>query len=308
MKKEELMKEVEKNIYKLLDADTIARVLDKSNNLARLDLVNKIYVIILGEGTETDVRTDDEWQIFGRRVKQGSKYLNIVVPRVSKRYVDSETEEIVDISEFSLDEIKIALRKGIMKSREEHIGDIVQRVYDIKNTERICEGADEIDGVDSIELLEKTAKSILANSDAIIYCKDDRSIHDAISKIVDTVISNKSIQDGVMSDIGNNIKLDQEEIVDMIEMIKFSVGTIFSIKEDGMLKSRLLRYKKESMNKLMYLIRIADYYSGAIYQIASYCKGNSNASSEDTIGNASKAQLVYNLIEAFKIRRKLGAV
>lgn len=308
MKYNELMRGIEKNVYKLLDAETILRILDKSNNLAGLEAFNKISVSILGDGTETDIRTEDEWHIFGRKVTNKNRPLYLVIPRTTRRYVDSISNNPIDITEFSMSEIDLAVAKNIIVIEESPKPSLIQKAYDIKDTQKVSNveyannhkfGVSELiyvvdtivstmnnvneNGLRELNKLKTQAK---CNSDAVMRL---------IELMTSWVIANSN-DEHVCNDN------------DILEMTKYSIATMFGVDNDVAVRGVLKRYGAGDMSELIEALKKCDSYSAVIYKICKYATNEGDSSNEYSSGIARKSEFIYNLMETFKIGKKVRGI
>lgn len=322
MTADELMTNIGKNMYKLFDNDVMLEILDKSNNLNRFDTFNKIALVLLRTKEITDVRSEDEWNIFGRHVVNRDNKMYIAIPKDSKVYVDAETGEHIDITEFSMRELEIAMNKGIIKMKTEVNTEVVQTVYDISDTV-----AD--NGTDTVDVPKVTLRSLIDITQTLTgvsiergegglsyYSKKENNLYlsegthkdvalNVINVLVTKFTSDEMINKAIEDNFDNKISKNDIDIDKLKVCTEYEIATMFGIDKRTKVKEAIRINSKEDVSNMLNIIRLADYFSFIVFQLLEYMDKSFVKDASSNISEVNKAKFMRRLIESFTVQYKL---
>lgn len=323
---EEYANELYKNIPKILDEDIYIAILNKGNNLARFDIINKIYITTVYGTDIYDVKTKEEWFSQGRKIIDTSKYINVSVPDYSSEYIDTETHKVVNISDFTVDEFRKAIEYGIIKKESKLENVIVQRVYDIKNTSNIDKDKKYSVPKPYISMnilfgiLKKFMNITIEQSDDFTYfAKKEKHLYLSKSSYEDTVDELISIlvdyfmETEVLSDIIEKSGLDQIDLnskdMDLLkESIKYSLMTVFNVNNKDELLSILKRKEITDCNKLINILTISDYTVFNIIELLDYSDNSKVVDATSNILLIKKSEQLLSIMQANSVQSKMKGV
>lgn len=78
-------------------------IISMDNRLIGFNILNRMLIEIQ-QGKErkiTDLKTEDEWAIVGRKLTNENNYIEILIPYYSCKYKDSDTGREIRLSEFN---------------------------------------------------------------------------------------------------------------------------------------------------------------------------------------------------------------
>lgn len=218
-----------------IDKERIARLLKSDNMLCRHTLMNRILIDIQDtEHKATDIRTLEEWFILGRRIKDTSKAVALIVASDGARYVDTETGRPIAVGELNPSEIGMALKIGVIKKSTDIIATKVVTGYEYSNTYEVEEGLYKEKIEPGFSIMSKIVRDMYGvgftldrnNTDkSTIYVPKDA--YKAIEAIVATVVGksgcNKEMAEyamfsmlGIMS---NEIKSNNIDELDRVQQL-----------------------------------------------------------------------------------------
>lgn len=129
---EELIKFMYTNIYILNDIDRYKNIISMNKPINRYDSVNRI-LIEEQYPKASDIRTADEWELFGRKIKKDAKKIYLIIPNYTTEYISNlSNKPIGDI--FNSEELTKALQYNIIHRHDNVNGVDVKPAYDVFDT------------------------------------------------------------------------------------------------------------------------------------------------------------------------------
>ena len=326
MKLDEFTSELNKNIPKILDENIYIKVINRNNNLARFDIINKLAICTMNNEIVYDVKTKEEWFEQGRRIIDTSKIVRVIIPNYTSEYIDSLTGKTVDITQFTRDEFVNALRLNIIKKESKFDGMYVQDLYDIRNTCSIDKNINykipkPIVSISVLfSILQRFTGITAEESDETYLAKQERHLYLAkgsYSEMIDTLASILTdyllepdiLRDCIQENLGNTEKeLSKAEIKLLRASIIYSIKTLFNInnKEDilSVLKDKLV-------TDYIDLIDILTITDSIVFKIIQQLEYTDNSSIEDATNNMlhiKKAEILLDIMQANSIQLKMKGV
>lgn len=133
MEVKELSELLNKNFNKLFTPNRYKHILNRGNNLIRLDIVNRMLVELQYDNA-FDLRTSDEWLLENRGIVKKEKPIYLIIPKYKYEYIDKETGKTIDNKELSIGEINKAIEYNIIERVDTIDNMYTIPVFDIRQT------------------------------------------------------------------------------------------------------------------------------------------------------------------------------
>lgn len=308
------MSNINRNLYKIIDADKLMKILNKNLKLSSIDIINRIIISITYEKEIYDIKTEREWQILGRKILDYSDKVHLLIPIDKVEYIDTDTRETIDLMEFNTFEIEKALEYGIIEKveaiRDFKIGDF----FDIKNTTSIDEKAYNISKVKSdlsslVSVFVKETKAKVEkledsdNNTEVYYSKSNNilfipkihynSIIIQISNILFDILTENNLERYVQKNY-SEYNFNCEELELLRESTIFSISSLYDAYNPSKFKEVFNKNVSISVEDLIKLLVISD---DITYKVISKTKDINGEKIEDTVHSAIIAEKAEKLLD-----------
>lgn len=323
MEIKEFIEEINKNIPKILDEDTYVNILNRgNNNLIRFDLLNKIILNLLYKENIYDVRTKEEWFSVGRKIINVEKYYNILVPNSTIQYIDCKNNEIVNIEQFTVDELKKALELHIIE-KQENIEDLhLVKVYDIRNTTNIDKEKEykltkpKMNIQNLFNALHKfTDITVEDGVDETFYSRKEKHLYLAKSNYANTIsiLSNILVEYIMDSDVikesiyNSNIVNNTETELIRISSV-YSINSLFSVDSKANLIEKFRANRGINYSTLLDILKITDQIIYIVAQMLEYSDDTCITDASTDIIKMKKSEIILDIMRANYIQLKLKGI
>lgn len=304
----ELAKLFQDNLYNILTPNGYKNIINRNNNLSRFDILNRILIEIQYPGAY-DVRTEEEWIIDNRNVKKNSDGINLILPLYTYKYVDTETNEDINIDELTLDELNAAIRYGVIRKEENIETSYIVRMYDIRQTNRIDDSKYTISKPEMkssvlIKIFQDVTGCEVVNSDITYYSKSKNEL--TVSKQSYIELAN-SLCDMLVEHYMRIVKKDNngelsEYDMDLVKYtLQYSIDTLFmSTRECNF---DIIRHT--DTDKILMVLNIVDSLLYGISDSINYTGNQVGKDASESIEILRKAENLLNVMEANNISKTM---
>lgn len=304
----ELAKIFKEGLYDVLTPNRYKNIIDRNNNLSRFDVLNRILIEIQYPGAY-DIRTEEEWVIDNRNVKNKSNGINILLPLYTYKYIDVETGNEVNINDLTLDELNAAIKYGVISKETNIETSYVVKMYDIRQTIRIDDtrytvSKPEMKSSVLINIFKDVTGCQVLYGDVTYYSKSKNEL--IVSKQSYMQLAN-SLCDILVDYYISIVKKDNNEELSEYDMdlirytLQYSIDTLFmSIRECSF---DIVRHT--DVNKLLMILNIVD---SLLYGISDSINYTGNQVGKDAITSVEtlrKAENLLNIMEANNISKTM---
>ena len=302
----ELAKIFKEGLYDVLTPNRYKNIIDRNNNLSRFDVLNRILIEIQYHGAY-DIRTEEEWVIDNRNVKNKSNGINILLPLYTYKYIDVETGNEVNINDLTLDELNAAIKYGVISKETNIETSYVVKMYDIRQTIRIDDtrytvSKPEMKSSVLINIFKDVTGCQVLYGDVTYYSKSKNEL--IVSKQSYMQLAN-SLCDILVDYYISIVKKDNNEELSEYDMdlirytLQYSIDTLFmSIRECSF---DIVRHT--DVNKLLMILNIVD---SLLYGISDSINYTGNQVGKDAITSVEtlkKAENLLNIMEANSVSK-----
>ena len=319
---EEYVSKLNKDLYRIIDEDTFIKILNLNNNMYRFNIINRVALAVMYEQELFDLKSKEEWFSLGRRIIKDTEKVQVALPVYSIEYIDNNTSEKIDINEFTSDELIKALELDIIQKREIADKLIISSMYDIRNTVNIDSNTKydvpkpNLGITEYYDIIHKLTGITVEESESSFFYEKDKLLFlnrqnytDTINILTDTLVKYMLHNiDNYVIDINNykHINLSNKRIEKLlIACIKFSIQTIFGIKNKNEVIMTLRQSGVSSMEEMLDLLMI---YDELITNIIKYIRYTNDSIYTDVIASVvmiKKSELLLNILQANSVNNKI---
>lgn len=310
------------NLPKIIDEDTYINIIRLDNNLYRFNIINRIAFEVVHNKNLFDLKSKEEWFELGRKVIDLQDYIDVLLPMYKTYYRDTYTNEIVDIKEFSSDELKKAIELKVIYKDEELSEFTSHRLYDIRNTSNIDKESkyivpkpifnikiyfDIINSLTGITVAESEDIVFFSDKEKVLYiCRD--SYENTLCTLTDCLVSFmlKHPDDYITNNKGIFIDIESKRVNRLIvESIKFKILSLLGIINKNDVIVALRQSGVSSYEDLMDILMIVDELSLNILNKIKFTDNNVNNDVISNITKIKKVDLLLNILQANSIHSKI---
>jgi hypothetical protein len=311
----ELYNKLKLNIDSILSGEDYKILLNRNNNLSRYDIINRMLLCIQNDKA-FDVKTDEEWELSGRIVKDKEKPVYILIPKYKSYYIDNETQEEIKNTDLSIDETVKALEYNIIEKITEIENIYTKAVYDIRQTKNDSDTEYKVDKpVLSTDIIIRLFMNItgatIELSDETYYSTSNNTLFMTRKSYKDTVatITKFFVQyyinqlDNILSNSYNKQKSDFSEEWNSLlsKSLSYSISTLLRVEKE----INFSELKDMSVEDKLIIIEIVDQIIFDINSQLQFNTGQSHSDISYEITRLKKANMILNILEANEIHNKM---
>lgn len=314
---EHLLTDIDKNITGLVNTKDYRKVISRNNLLFGFDTLNKI-LIKLQNSDAFDVRTQIEWQIAGRELKQDANEIVIASPNKKIKYFDTRTGEELVISALDLtpDELKQAIENKLVEREITYAKPELNVVYDVRSTVSTNGSKYKLNRPKAntgnllmtfgkfmnmqVKLDTKTQISSLNNT---CYIKNEpfEIMVVNVAKLITNEIMTNRLKDILKK---HNIKLDiqDENVIKLLsESLIYSICSMFKVEY----KCDFFTYYYIKNNGVLDIIMIVDIIGNQLHTLTNYILPIGDVGSVNSIDKIKRGEELWGMITAFDLMNKM---
>lgn len=314
---EQLIANIDRDMQKLVNTKDYRKVISRNNLLFGFDTLNKILIKIQNIDA-FDVRTQTEWQIAGREVKQGANEILIALPDKQVKYFDAITNKEIDISGTDLtpDELRQAIENKLIDRRLENKESKVIAVYDVRNTYSTDGGTYKLNRPKAninnllttlgrfldmqVKLDTKTYISSLSNTCFIKNEPFSDMVVNVAKLITDEILTHRLVEIMKKHNIKLNVK-DENVMRLLSESLIYSICTMFKVEY----KCDFFTYYYLKDNSVLSIIMIVDIVGNKLNSLTQYILPIGAIGSVDSIDRVKRGEELWGMITAYDIMSKM---
>lgn len=318
----EYIEKLNNNISKLIDEDTFIKTLRHDNNLGRFNIFNRIAFAVLNKQELFDLKTKEEWFDVGRKVIDTKNIIHTLIPIYKISYVDSESSELIDLKDFTDDEIHKAIELGVINKIDRIEDFICYNLYDIRNTSNIDkENAYEvpkpiinihkyfeiINNITGIHVEESDDITFFSEKEKLLFLHRG-SYADTLESLSEIVIKHmiKHSDKYMAGSIDKYLSIKNKKLEKLlITSAVFSILTIFGIINKNKLIVTLRQSGVTSYEDLVDILVIVDELTTNIISRIEYTNNSVHIDAISNINMIKKSELLLNILQANSIHNKL---
>lgn len=311
------MADIDRDIQKLVNTKDYRKIISRNNLLFGFDTLNKILIKVQNIDA-FDVRTQTEWQIAGREVKQGVNEILIALPDKQVRYFDAIANKEIDIADTDLtpDELQQAIDNKIIDRRLESGTPKVIAVYDVRNTYSTDGGTYKLNRPKAntnnllttlgkflgmqVKLDNKTYISSLSKTCFIKNEPFSDMVVNVAKLITDEIITHRLTEIMKKHSIKLNVK-DENVMRLLSESLIYSICTMFKVEY----KCDFFTYYYLKDNSVLSIIMIVDIVGNKLNSLTQYILPIGAVGSVDSIDKIKRGEELWGMITAYDIMNKM---
>lgn len=301
------------NMYRLSNETVYKGILDMKNGLIRFDNINRV-LIGLQTDRAFDIKTEDEWTLYGKNLVKGAKPIYILLPVYKNEYFDKLTEAPIKEVDLNNDELHEAMRLGIVTQQNGIAEMKLGKMFDISDT--LPMSASDIDRYTMVkpelsifelftifrtitgyklERAETLEKEYMDNDNKVIYLSGKE--YTDIAKSLAIALSEYFI---TTEEVLKNIDEWKTELIK--NSVAFSLQTLFALEDVSADFKSLENLDGEQAFGVLNIV------SAIVSHVIQYIKFTGNENKLHTVQDIDKvrrAERLLNSLNAFSIRKNI---
>lgn len=311
------MADIDRDIQKLVNTKDYRKIISRNNLLFGFDTLNKLLIKVQNIDA-FDVRTQTEWQIAGREVKQSANEILVALPDKQVKYFDAITNKEIDIADTDLtpDELQQAVDNKIIDRRLESGTPKVIAVYDVRNTFSTDGGTYKLNRPKAntnnllttlgkllgmqVKLDNKTYISSLSKTCFVKNEPFSDMVVNVAKLITDEIITHRLTEIMKKHSIKLNVK-DENAMKLLSESLVYSICTMFKVEY----KCDFFTYYYLKDNSVLSIIMIVDIVGNKLNNLTQYILPIGAVGSVDSINKIKRGEELWGMITAYDIMNKM---
>ena len=282
-------------------------VANMRNNLYKLDTINRILLYTQNKDA-FDVRTALEWSTCNRDIRINQKPIYLVVPYYKTKYIDSDSNNEINVDDLNVDELNKALEYGIITKHEDIESTNIESYFDIRQTKPVNNINYSIEkhalSSGKILMILKDITGYSIEESEIDYCSDNertvfisKKSYKELAKSVSKILCNYYIKRLTAEDIVNTSEFSDYDKELLETTIRFGISTLCGVNYNEDFSA----VKHTTKEKIIDIFNISN---SIIIDVAARLDTNTGIKNYDAYHNlviTKKAEAILNIMEANSI-------